>query len=68
MMIQIKLNGEAHSVSPDRNLQNLIDDLQLGSQSLAIAVNRKVISKSKWNEYVLVPGDQVEIVRAIGGG
>ena len=67
-MIQIALNGEPCSIAKDLNLQNLVDELQLGTQALAIAVNRRVISKSRWSEYLLEAGDRVELVRAIGGG
>ena len=67
-MIQIQLNGEARDVARNCNLQDLIEELQLGAQALAIAVNRQVISKSRWSERFLEPGDRVEVVRAIGGG
>jgi sulfur carrier protein len=68
MTIQIELNGEAYSIAKGHNLQNLIDTLQLTGQALAIAVNRQVISRQKWSERALEPGDRVEVVRAIGGG
>jgi len=67
-MIQIQLNGEPRHIAENCNLQGLIDELQLGAQALAIAVNRQVISKSRWTERLLESGDRVEVVRAIGGG
>lgn len=68
MTIQIELNGEAKSVNKGLTLKDLIDTLQLTGQALAVAVNRQVVSRQKWDERVLEANDQVDVVRAIGGG
>lgn len=66
--MEIRLNGENRQVGDGTTLQELIGSLQLPNRALAVAVNRKVITRQKWPEYVLQPADQVELVRAIGGG
>ena len=68
MSIEIKLNGEAHQVNDGCTLQDLISSLQLPNRALAVAVNRKVITRQTWSDCVLQPADKVELVRAIGGG
>ncbi len=68
MSIEIKLNGEPHQVEDGCTLQDLISSLQLPNRALAVAVNRKVITRQKWADCVLQSSDQVELVRAIGGG
>ena len=68
MSIEIKLNGETRQVDDGCPLQDLISSLQLPNRALAVAVNRKVISRQTWQECILQPADQVELVRAIGGG
>lgn len=68
MTIQIELNGEAYSVSKGYTLQNLVDSLQLTEKTMAVAVNRRVITRQKWGEQTLEANDRVDIVRAIGGG
>lgn len=68
MTIKIELNGEAHQIARNRSLQDLIDSLQLQGQTLAVAVNRQVVTKQKWIERKLEANDRVDIVRAIGGG
>ncbi len=68
MTIKIELNGEAHLVAKASNLQDLINSLQLQGQTLAVAVNRQVITKQKWSERMLEANDRVDVVRAIGGG
>lgn len=68
MSIEIRLNGESRQVEDGITLDELISSLQLPNRALAVAVNRKVVTRQKWPEYVLQPADQVELVRAIGGG
>jgi len=67
-VIDITLNGAPHAVPAGQTLAQLIETLQLQHQSLALAVNRSVVPRQLWPARVLVPQDQVDIVRAIGGG
>ncbi|WP_369812241.1 sulfur carrier protein ThiS [Janthinobacterium sp. SUN211] len=67
-MIDITLNGAPHQVPPGQTLDQLIAALSLENQALALAVNRSVVPRKAWQDRVLEIQDQVEIVRAIGGG
>ena len=67
-MIDIVLNGAPHQVPPGQTLDQLIAALALENQALALAVNRNVVPRKAWPGLVLQVQDQVEIVRAIGGG
>ncbi|MEC5160870.1 MULTISPECIES: sulfur carrier protein ThiS [unclassified Janthinobacterium] len=67
-MVAILLNGAAREVPPQHTLHDLIEALELGGQALALAVNRAVVPRQRWREQVLRERDQVDIVRAIGGG
>ena len=67
-MIDILLNGAAHQVPPQYTLHDLIEALALSNQALALAVNRSVVPRQIWGQRVLQAQDQVDIVRAIGGG
>ncbi|MBI3229452.1 MAG: sulfur carrier protein ThiS [Burkholderiales bacterium] len=66
--VAFQLNGQAHSLALGASLQDLMCELELENQALALAVNRQVIPRQRWAEYVLQAGDQIDIVRAIGGG
>lgn len=66
--IPITLNGAPHQVPPGQTLDQLIAALSLENQALALAVNRNVVPRKAWPGQVLQVQDQVEIVRAIGGG
>lgn len=67
-MIEIELNGAPHPVPERHSLQDLLASLALSNQALALAVNREVVPRQRWQERSLQPGDKVDIVRAIGGG
>ena len=67
-MIEIELNGAPHAVPAQHTLEQLVEALQLGGQALALAVNRQVVPRQRWPQVQLSPQDQVDIVRAIGGG
>ena len=60
-MTEIVLNGAPHQVAPGASLADLVE-------ALALAVNRNVVPRQQWRERGVLPGDQVEVVRAIGGG
>ncbi len=66
--VTIVLNGAPHQVPPESTLHDLIEALALGKQALALAVNRSVVPRQAWPQRVLRAQDQVDIVRAIGGG
>ena len=66
--MQIVVNGESASVSEGLSLAQLVAELRLGAQRLAIELNGDIVPRSRWPEVRLNPGDRAEIVRAIGGG
>ena len=67
-MIAIELNGQPHTVPADHCLQDLMLQLALTQQAFAVAVNREVVPRAHWAARRLIQGDQVDIVKAIGGG
>ena len=67
-MIAIEVNGEQRQVATWTTLLELVEQLELGGQSVALAVNRSVVPRQLWPSHVLLAQDKIEIVRAIGGG
>jgi sulfur carrier protein len=65
-VVEIALNGSPHAAPPV--LADLVAQLDLGHQALAVAVNRQVVPRPQWTTYRLLARDRVDIVRAIGGG
>ncbi|MFZ6718532.1 sulfur carrier protein ThiS [Undibacterium sp. Ji49W] len=66
-MVDIQLNGEKRQLA-SALLADLIAELNLSQQTIAVAVNRQIIPRSQWAEYQLRVDDKVDVVRAIGGG
>jgi sulfur carrier protein len=66
--IDINVNGEIRQVARKSTLQELVHQLELGEQALALAVNRTVVPRGQWPQRVLHERDRIDIVRAIGGG
>lgn len=67
-MIDIEVNGEPRQVSTWTTLLELVEQLDLQGQPLALAVNRRVVPRQVWRQHVVLSQDKIEIVRAIGGG
>lgn len=67
-MLDIELNGEAYRLPAGQTLGDLVLALNIGSQAVALAVNRQVVPRQQWEGRRLAPQDKVDIVRAIGGG
>jgi sulfur carrier protein ThiS len=64
----IKVNGENLEIDNQSTAAALIVQLGYQDQRIALEVNEAIISKSKHVEFTLNEGDQVEIIKAVGGG
>jgi sulfur carrier protein len=67
-MIRLTVNGETMQLYSTDNLKQLLESLHLGEKRIAVEVNREIIPQSLHQTTRIREGDQVEIVRAIGGG
>ena len=68
--MKIHINGEEKRVDPNLNIYDLLIALELNptQAGIAVAVNREVIPKTKWQTTVLRENNDVEIIRAVQGG
>ncbi|MGI8838919.1 MAG: sulfur carrier protein ThiS [Pyrinomonadaceae bacterium] len=66
MLIQV--NGEPQEVNEGLALAELITQLKLRADQIAIELNHEVLKRSAWRGTILQPGDRVEIVHFVGGG
>lgn len=49
-------------------LNDLVSELSLAPERLAIELNREVVRRAAWPETEMREGDTVEIVHFVGGG
>ncbi len=66
--ISIKVNGETLTIEQDLTVSDLVLQQQLVPERVAIEYNRLILARSRWNETILKPEDQLEIVHFVGGG
>lgn len=68
MSIQIRLNGEPHTLSAGLTAADLVEELGLSGRRIAVEINEEIVPRSQHADTHLVDGDHVEVVHAIGGG
>lgn len=66
--MEITLNGESKEIPEGMTAAQLVEFLELTGRRLAIEINEEIVPHSTYEACRLSPGDQVEIVHAIGGG
>ncbi len=66
--MDIYLNGTSHKLGDAHSVAALVAQLKLTDKAIAVAVNRHVVARHRWEEFQLNANDHVDVVRAIGGG
>ncbi len=66
--MEIYINGEVRQVAPGISVAQLLASLDCAGRRVAVEVNRDIVPRSGYETRVVNPGDQIEIVHAIGGG
>jgi thiamine biosynthesis protein ThiS len=66
--MRLIVNGENLEVSNVETLQDLLKELQIEPQRVAVEINVSIVKKSDYSTFKLNEGDRVEIVNFIGGG
>ena len=65
---KIQLNGDPYEINNGTNLNELLNNLKIQKNKVAIEVNGEIVEKNKYPNLILNKGDKVEIVQFIGGG
>jgi sulfur carrier protein len=66
--IELQVNGEAHTCLPQTNLPQLLVQMGLNPQLLAVEYNGEILHRQFWEETEIRPDDRLEIVTIVGGG
>lgn len=66
--MELYLNGALSRFDDGIRISDLTHALGLAGQRFAVEVNRSIVPRSLHAEHLLLPGDRVEIIQAIGGG
>lgn len=68
MAMRVTLNGEQRELPEDLTVSTLLAHLGVKAVRVAVEVNETVVTKDRYQEHRIGPGDSVEIVAFVGGG
>ena len=66
--MNISINKEMISLPEETTVTDLLERLDIERNHIAVEINMEIIPKSEFDEYRLKENDNVEIIRAVGGG
>ncbi len=66
--MRLIINGKEQTFDDSLNLAQLIEQLGMKGDRVAIELNREIVSRAQWSETKLSDGDKLEIVHFVGGG
>jgi thiazole synthase len=67
-VIEIQINGEPRRVAGPLSLSDLLAELGLTPEKIALERNREIVPRSAYGQVMIGQGDALEIVHFIGGG
>lgn len=71
MSLTLILNGQSRSfptLSSSSNLDELVAELGLQGDRVAVEHNGAIVPRASWAQTVLDEGDRLEVVHFVGGG
>ena len=66
--MQLKINGEPKQVANVATLADLVGQLSMKADRVAVELNREIVPRANWVQTALKDGDELEIVHFVGGG
>lgn len=66
--MRVYVNGDPRELPGPISLAELVSQLDLPVQRIAVELNLAVVRRNDWSTIVLQDGDRIEIVHFVGGG
>jgi len=66
--MNIIINGVEKTYTSSLTLETLLNELDHAGKKVAIEVNEEIIPRSQYKNKLVVDGDKIEIINAVGGG
>lgn len=67
-MISLQINGKPVQLAQPTPLLTYLEQLGVNPRAVAVEHNGEIIERAEYPAITLLEGDQVEIVRMVGGG
>jgi sulfur carrier protein len=62
------INGDEKTFDRPLSLAELVEQLGMKGDRVAVELNREIVARAQWAETKLNDGDRLEIVHFVGGG
>jgi len=66
--MRLIVNGELFETSKSETLLDLLEELRIGPERVAVEINITIVKKAAYSTFRLKEDDRVEIVNFVGGG
>jgi sulfur carrier protein len=66
--MKLIINGEEKPVENVSSVSDLLRELGLKADRVAVELNREIAARTSWDSTHLKDGDRLEIVQFVGGG
>ena len=66
--MQLIINGQSQTVQENLSLSDLIAQLNMKAERVAVERNGVIVPRNDWPQTALQSGDRLEIVHFVGGG
>jgi thiamine biosynthesis protein ThiS len=68
VLMRLVINGKEQTFEGELTLVQLVEQLGMKSDRVAVELNREIVARSQWPETQLRDGDRLEVVHFVGGG
>ena len=66
--MRLQINGDEKEFADKLTLADLIEQLGMKADRVAVELNREIVARAQWPDTSLHDGDKLEIVHFVGGG
>ena len=66
--MKLIINGEEKQVDAVRTVADLVAQLGMKADRVAVELNLDIVPRERWSDTALRDGDKLEIVHFVGGG
>lgn len=66
--IRVQLNGASREIGSGQTVRSLLESLELHPGMVVVELNRDILARDRYDEFVVGDGDTIELVHFVGGG
>lgn len=66
--MQITLNGKKENIADQMTIMDLLKKYKLDPKTIIVEKNMEIIEKQNYDQEIIQPADNIELIRFMGGG